>query len=161
HDAELRCKGLDRTVFFEIGRRGVLDVMVQRKDRLGWIGHFLRADLPEFGNHGAGIVVGHNVEGPDGDHVAGADLVAGFKVDGVGLDDLLGDGLGHGTSRMRWNPRAGFYRGGERDQPDVRIFRSLFDFELHQFDGNRRAEPSQCDTAGREVVNESPVSEVR
>ena len=95
HDALLTSEVLDGLVLGEIGLAGVLNVVIEREDRLRGIRHRVGPDGSELGQNGAGVVVGHDVKGPDGDDVAGSHLVAVGKIDRVGLRYFFGDRLRH------------------------------------------------------------------
>ena len=95
-DALLGCEILDAPVLGEVLLRGVLDVVVEGEDRLRRVGHPGRADGAKLRHHRAGVVVGHDVEGPHRDHVPGLHLVACLEILRVGLDDLFGNSLWHG-----------------------------------------------------------------
>src|SRR5205085_10109882 len=52
--------------------RGVLNIVIDREDRLRWIRDFRSADLFELWNDRAGVVVRHHVTRPDGNEIARA-----------------------------------------------------------------------------------------
>jgi hypothetical protein len=70
---------LDAPVLGQVFFTGVLDIVVEREDRLRRIGDPFRSDGPELGHDRAGVVVGHDVERPHGDHVARSDFVSRWK----------------------------------------------------------------------------------
>src|SRR5436305_8342938 len=71
-DAVLGRERFDLRVLLQIFRRGVLNVVIDREHWLCRIGDFRGADLFEFRNHGAGVVMRHDVTRPDGNEIAGA-----------------------------------------------------------------------------------------
>ena len=92
---------LDLGVLAEVLRGDVLDVVVDRKDRLMRIGD-LRVlargfeNLPVLRNHRACVVMGHDMLGTDGDESAAADDGAGWESDGVEGGEFFDGGEGHG-----------------------------------------------------------------
>jgi hypothetical protein len=74
---------------------GVLNIVVEGEDGLRRVGHPLGANGLELGHHGAGVVVGHDVERPHRDHVAGPNLVTGRESFCVCLHYFFGDCLRH------------------------------------------------------------------
>ncbi len=93
YDSLLSSKILDRLVLLEVFFTAVLDGMIECKYRLVRVGDCSGADRRELWHHRTGIVVGHDVERADRDHVAGAHFGAFAEVDSMGLDDFFGDGL--------------------------------------------------------------------
>ncbi|MBA7611902.1 hypothetical protein ES703_19133 [subsurface metagenome] len=94
-DAHLTGKSLDVSVLLQVSLASILHVVIQGEYRLAGDSHFARADGPELAHHGAGVVVGHHVSGPDGDEVAAADFLPRLKVHRKMLGDFLDQGLGH------------------------------------------------------------------
>ena len=74
----------------------ILDVVVEREHGLLRVLHPGHAQTLEFAHDRAGVVVGHDVVGYQGDVIPAMDFLAGVEADGVGLHDFFDDGLGHG-----------------------------------------------------------------
>jgi hypothetical protein len=69
-DAVIACERFNICVLFQILRRNILNVVIDGEYRLRRIGNRCRADLLEFRNHRAGVVMRHHVARPNRDKVA-------------------------------------------------------------------------------------------
>ena len=100
-DPVLARKRLDLGVLAEVLGRGVLNVVVDGKDRLARVMDLESAvaahDRLELAHDRRRVVVGHDVLGADVDVVPGVGLPARFQPGRVSRGDFLDDGLMHGS----------------------------------------------------------------
>ena len=71
-DAVLARERLDLRILRQIFGRSILDVVIDGEDWLCGIGNRCRADLFEFRNHRAGVVMRHHVTRANGNEIAAA-----------------------------------------------------------------------------------------
>ena len=79
----------DLCILFKIFRRYVLNVVINREDRLRRISNFRRANLLELGNYRAGVVVCHDMTRPNGNKIPSANYRAGRESVSVSRRDLF------------------------------------------------------------------------
>ena len=96
-DAMLARKRFDPGVLAEVLRRRVLDVVIDRKNGLGWVENVCRTDRLEFAHHRRRIVVRHNVLGADVEKIAGVGPLPRLERSWgcVASDDFLDKRLWH------------------------------------------------------------------
>src|SRR6266480_309856 len=78
-DAVLARERLDLRILPQIFGRSILDVVIDREHRLRRIGDRRRADLFEFRNHRAGVVMRHYVARANRNEIAAAHLCSRSK----------------------------------------------------------------------------------
>ena len=82
--------------------------MIEGEDRLIGVGHRGCPKPLKLLHHRSGVVVGHDVGGPDRDEVPRLNLGLLRQSDGVALDDFLNEVLGHGFIGYSRLPRIGY-----------------------------------------------------
>src|SRR6267154_4401564 len=78
-DAVLARERLDLRILPQIFGRSILDVVIDREHWLPWIGDPCRADLLEFRNHRAGVVMRHHVARTNRNEIAATHLCSRSK----------------------------------------------------------------------------------
>ena len=86
---------LDFGVLLQILRRNVLNVVIDRENRLRRIGNRSRADLFELGNYRAGVVVRHDMTRTNRNEIAGMNCRAGRKSIRVTRGNLFDESQTH------------------------------------------------------------------
>src|ERR1700736_4566222 len=71
-DAVLASKLLDVGILLQVLRRDILNVVIDRENRLGRIRDRGRPDLLELGNDGAGVIVRHHMARPNRNEISSA-----------------------------------------------------------------------------------------
>ena len=88
-DPVLARERFDLRILLQIFRRDILNVVIDREHRLPRIGDRGRADLLEFRNHGAGVVVRHHMTRPNRNKIAGPYDCAGSESVSVTCSNLF------------------------------------------------------------------------
>jgi hypothetical protein len=92
-------EGFDELVLGEIGLGTVLNIVIEGEDGLRRVGHPLGTDGAELGQHGAGVVVGHDVRRSHRHHLPREHFRSLFETHRVRLNDFFSDRLCHSSSR--------------------------------------------------------------
>ena len=86
---------IDLCILANILRRKILNIMIDRENRLPRIEYLRRADLLELRNDCPGVVVRHHMLGPNRDEIAAAHDLPGTETDGVARGDFFDESLAH------------------------------------------------------------------
>src|SRR6266550_1707586 len=97
-DAVLARERLDLRILRQIFGRSILDVVIDGEHWLCWIGNRCGADLLEFRNHRAGVIMRHYVARANRNEIAATHLCSGSKSIGMTRRNLLDKCKSH----IRW-----------------------------------------------------------